>query len=404
MFTGKAPWTIIAEVVDAVRIPVTGNGDVHSVSDARRMVAETRCQSVMIGRGALGSPWVFDEAWESMSPAAQRAYRARVIARHVTLIKEHFQERFALIQLKKHLSWYTEGLGHARECRAAIFQTQTADEVWDIFQRYWSGRNPRRRSFSSPRRHEPAPGGRRPHGGRRLSMQRMTGGQALVASLYREGVRVVFGLPGVQLYGAVAALRDEPRIRVITTRHEQATTYMADGYARAGGGIGVALVVPGPGLLNASAGLSTAYSASSPVLVIAGQIPKGKIGQNVGLLHEVNDQLDAIAPVTKWRQRVLEVAEIPAAVREAMRQLRTGRPRPVVIDIRPRRSRTRAKSRCSIRRQRIEQRPRHPRSSAPPRSSRPQSTRRSSPAVASTSPAQTRRYSPSRSTSRPRSS
>ena len=93
-------------------------------------------------------------------------------------------------------------------------------------------------------------------------MQRMTGGQALVASLYREGVRVVFGLPGVQLYGATAALRAEPRIRVITTRHEQATTYMADGYARAGGGVGVALVVPGPGLLNASAGLSTAYSAS----------------------------------------------------------------------------------------------------------------------------------------------
>ena len=166
-------------------------------------------------------------------------------------------------------------------------------------------------------------------------MQRMTGGQALVASLYREGVRVVFGLPGVQLYGATAALRDEPRIRVITTRHEQATTYMADGYARAGGGIGVALVVPGPGLLNASAGLSTAYSASSPVLVIAGQIPKAKIGQNIGLLHEVNDQLDAIAPVTKWRQRILEVADIPAAVREAMRQLRTGRPRPVVIDIPP---------------------------------------------------------------------
>ena len=142
MFTGKAPWTIIAEVVDAVRIPVTGNGDVHSVSDARRMVAETRCQSVMIGRGALGSPWVFDETWESMSPAAQRVYRARVIARHVALIKEHFQERFALIQLKKHLSWYTEGLGHARECRAAIFQTRTADEVWDIFQRYWERSEP----------------------------------------------------------------------------------------------------------------------------------------------------------------------------------------------------------------------------------------------------------------------
>ena len=166
-------------------------------------------------------------------------------------------------------------------------------------------------------------------------MARMTGGQALVASLRREGVRVVFGLPGVQLYGAMAALREEPGIRFIATRHEQATTYMADGYARASGDIGVALVVPGPGLLNASSGLSTAYSASSPVLVIAGQIPKAKIGKNVGLLHEVNDQLDAIAPVTKWRQRVLEVAEIPAAIREAARQLRTGRPRPVVVDIPP---------------------------------------------------------------------
>jgi acetolactate synthase-1/2/3 large subunit len=166
-------------------------------------------------------------------------------------------------------------------------------------------------------------------------MSRMTGGQALVASLRREGVRVVFGLPGVQLYGAMAALRDEPGIRFIATRHEQATTYMADGYARAGGDIGVALVVPGPGLLNASAGLSTAYSASSPVLVIAGQIPKGKIGKNVGLLHEVNDQLAVIAPVTKWRRRVLEIEEVPAAIREAARQLRTGRPRPVVVDIPP---------------------------------------------------------------------
>src|SRR5437870_10566547 len=98
-------------------------------------------------------------------------------------------------------------------------------------------------------------------------MARMTGGEALVASLYRAGVRVVFGLPGVQLYGVMAALRDEPRISFVCTRHEQATAYMADGYARAGGGFGTALVVPGPGLLNASAALATAYSASSPVLL-----------------------------------------------------------------------------------------------------------------------------------------
>ena len=166
-------------------------------------------------------------------------------------------------------------------------------------------------------------------------MARMTGGEALVQSLYREGVRVVFGLPGVQLYGVMAALREEPRIRFITTRHEQATSYMADGYARAGGEFGVALVVPGPGLLNAASGLSTAYSASSPVLMIAGQIPKGLIGKRVGVLHEVDDQLDAIAPVTKWRRRVLEVPDIPQAVHEAVRQLKSGRPRPVEIEMPP---------------------------------------------------------------------
>jgi len=164
---------------------------------------------------------------------------------------------------------------------------------------------------------------------------RMTGGEALVKQLYLEGVRVVFGLPGVQLYGVMAALRDEPGIRFISTRHEQATSFMADGYARAGGGFGTALVVPGPGLLNAMSGLSTAYSASSPVLMIAGQVPSARIGKNIGVLHEVNDQLDAVAPITKWRRRVLAIRDIPAAVHEAVRQLKTGRPRPVVIDMPP---------------------------------------------------------------------
>jgi len=166
-------------------------------------------------------------------------------------------------------------------------------------------------------------------------MARMTGGEALVKQLYHEGIRVVFGLPGVQLYGTMAALREEPRIRFIQTRHEQATSYMADGYARAGGGVGTALVVPGPGLLNASAGLSTAYSASSPVFMISGQVPKNQIGKDIGVLHEVNDQLECIRPVTKWRRRVLEVADVPAAVRAAMHQLTTGRPRPVEIEMPP---------------------------------------------------------------------
>jgi acetolactate synthase-1/2/3 large subunit len=166
-------------------------------------------------------------------------------------------------------------------------------------------------------------------------MARLSGGEALAKQLAREGISVVFGLPGVQLYGAVAGLRDEPSITFITTRHEQATTYMADGYARAGGGIGAALVVPGPGLLNAAAGLSTAYSASSPVLMIAGQVPRRNIGRDVGVLHEVNDQMEAVAGVTKWRRRVLEVGDVAGAVRAAVRQLKSGRPRPVHIEIPP---------------------------------------------------------------------
>jgi len=136
-FTGRAPWTIIKDVVEAVRIPITGNGDVRSMAEARQMVAATGCVSVMIGRGALGSPWIFGEAFDALSPEDQRAYKARIIARHCELIHTHYREKYALIQMKKHLAWYTEGLGHAARCRAEIFQTRTPDEVWDVFQRYW---------------------------------------------------------------------------------------------------------------------------------------------------------------------------------------------------------------------------------------------------------------------------
>lgn len=136
-FTGKAPWTIIREVAEAVQIPVTGNGDVRSMAEARSMMAETGCQSVMIGRGALGNPWVFDEAFGALPPAAQRDYQARVIARHCELIRGHFREKYALIQIKKHLAWYTEGLEHATRCRVEIFESRSADEAWEVFRRYW---------------------------------------------------------------------------------------------------------------------------------------------------------------------------------------------------------------------------------------------------------------------------
>jgi len=136
-FTGKAPWTIIGEVVDAVRIPVTGNGDVDSMDTAQRMVDETGCQSVMVGRGALGRPWIFDDGFDALPAPAQRAYKDRIIRRHMELIQEHCFDRYALSQMKKHLAWYTDGLAHATDCRARIFHTKSPGETWELFLEYW---------------------------------------------------------------------------------------------------------------------------------------------------------------------------------------------------------------------------------------------------------------------------
>ena len=156
----------------------------------------------------------------------------------------------------------------------------------------------------------------------------------MIKSLYREGVTTIFGMPGVQMYHAMDAIHEEPGIRFITVRHEQAAAYMAFGYSKAGGdGIGTALVVPGPGLLNATAGVGTAYSASTPTLLVSGQAYTHEIGKDLGALHEVNDQLDVVRPITKWAARMTSVAEVPDTVHEAFRMLHTGRPRPVEIEI-----------------------------------------------------------------------
>ena len=130
-FTGRAPWEIIAEVVASVRVPVTGNGDVRSVADARAMVAATGCAAVMIGRGALGKPWVFSGREPS------RDERAAIIRRHCALIEAHLPERLGLIQLKKHLAWYSEGLPGAARTRPALFAASTPGAVAEIFWTLW---------------------------------------------------------------------------------------------------------------------------------------------------------------------------------------------------------------------------------------------------------------------------
>ena len=164
-------------------------------------------------------------------------------------------------------------------------------------------------------------------------MARMTTARAIVRSLAANGVDTVFGLPGVQLDALFNALHDERnRIRVIHPRHEQAAAYMALGYAQASSKIGTYVVVPGPGILNTTAALATAYSTCTPVLAITGQLPSHAIGQGYGLLHEIPDQLSILRGLTKWAERIEHPTQAAALMHTAFHQLRAGVPRPVAIE------------------------------------------------------------------------
>lgn len=165
-------------------------------------------------------------------------------------------------------------------------------------------------------------------------MSRMTGGDALAGQLAREGVDIVFAVPGVQLDWAIDGLRKiSNQITLVGTRHEQSTSYMADGYARASGKVGVCLVVPGPGVLNAMAGLSTAYACNSRVLCIAGDIFSTAVGRDLGLLHEVRNQTGILSSVTKWQGRATRAEDVPKVFAEAFAQLRASEPKPVAVEI-----------------------------------------------------------------------
>ena len=163
-----------------------------------------------------------------------------------------------------------------------------------------------------------------------------SGAEILVASLLAEGVDTIFGLPGLQLDHIFDALHGcRNAVRVVHTRHEQATAYMAFGYAQATGRVGTCLVVPGAGVLNATAALSTAYACNAPVLCVTGQIPSPHIGGGLGFLHEIPDQDALLASVSKWQGRIASPEDAAAVVEEAFRQMNGGRRRPVVIEIPP---------------------------------------------------------------------
>lgn len=165
-------------------------------------------------------------------------------------------------------------------------------------------------------------------------MPRMTGGDAIVDSLLRHGIDTVFGLPGVQMYGLFDALaRNANRIRVINARHEQTTAYMALGYACATGKPAVYSVVPGPGLLNTTAALSTAWSVNAPVLCLTGQVPSSQIGRLRGQLHELPDQLATLRTLVRHAERIEDPTEAPRKVARAFQEMLSGRPGPVALEV-----------------------------------------------------------------------
>jgi acetolactate synthase I/II/III large subunit len=162
-------------------------------------------------------------------------------------------------------------------------------------------------------------------------MPLMSGGDAVVRSLLAHDISTIYCLPGVQsdhLFNAMFDAGDA--LSVVHTRHEQGAAYMALGAALATGRPAAYSVVPGPGFLN-----SAAYSTGARVLALIGQLPSHAIGKGHGLLHEIPDQLGILRKLTKWAERVEKPQDAPGVIARAFKELRSGRPRPVGVEVPP---------------------------------------------------------------------
>jgi tRNA-dihydrouridine synthase B len=142
MFSGRADWDEIARVVEALDIPVIGNGDIQSAEDVVRMRDHTGCAGVMIGRGAFGNPWLFRDArallgGRELPPAPDAAERFRVALEHARLaLRLQGDNRKTVIEFRKHLGWYTKGLHGASDLRQRLFQIESVAEAESIFLGY----------------------------------------------------------------------------------------------------------------------------------------------------------------------------------------------------------------------------------------------------------------------------
>ena len=154
----------------------------------------------------------------------------------------------------------------------------------------------------------------------------------MIDGLLADGIDTLFGIPGAQTYPIFDAChRSDGKIKVIAPRHEQGAAYMAMGYARSTGRASACSVVPGPGLLNASAGLATAAGVNAPVICLTGEVPAQFIGSGRGHLHELKDQLATLQGVLKWAGHIAEPDQAPELVAEAFTQMHSGRRGPVAV-------------------------------------------------------------------------
>src|SRR5574341_1417592 len=142
-------------------------------------------------------------------------------------------------------------------------------------------------------------------------MARHTGGEWVVEALRAEGVRHVFGIPGVHNLTIYDALLGQSAIAHVLARHEAGAAFMADGYARASGEPGVIIVTTGPGATNTLTALAESYAGSVPVVCIMSDIASDLVGRDLGALHEVPNQIECFRPVTRWAESIADGRSIP---------------------------------------------------------------------------------------------
>ena len=133
-YEGLAKWETIKQVVNSVKIPITGNGDVKSFEDAKSMMSYTSCNSVMIGRAAIGNPWIFSVNFQNLSEDQKILKITQDIYKHIDLINNFFLPNNIDLQIKKHLAYYSKGFNNSKELRQKIFRTEKGiDFIIDLF-------------------------------------------------------------------------------------------------------------------------------------------------------------------------------------------------------------------------------------------------------------------------------